>query len=149
MLDQEAALRKLISLRTDLASIPFYSPTLAGQEKQVSAPVGVPVSATQTAVQEAIAKQTEQMNAGALAKALQTDAFTPAPAKTGAIAPSFSFSTDPSQQGQMTAQQSAMQGLVVNINAPMVTPEVVDQISSALNNKLKAGGVWYSNAASG
>ena len=149
MLDQEAALRKLISLRTDLASIPFYSPTLAGQEKQVSAPIGVPVSATQTAVQEAIAKQTEQMNAGALAKALQTDAFTPAPAKTGAIAPSFSFSTDPSQQGIMTAQQSAMQGLVVNINAPMVTPEVVDQISSALNNKLKAGGVWYQNAAIG
>ncbi|CAB4222142.1 hypothetical protein UFOVP1649_26 [uncultured Caudovirales phage] len=149
MLDQEAALRKLITLRTDLASIPFYSPTLAGQEKQVSAPIGVPVSATQTAVQEAIAKQTEQMNAGALAKALQTDAFTPAPAKTGAIAPSFSFSTDPSQQGIMTAQQSAMQGLVVNINAPMVTPEVVDQISSALNNKLKAGGVWYQNAAIG
>ena len=149
MLDQEAALRKLISLRTDLASIPFYSPTLAGQEKQASAPIGVPVSATQTAVQEAIAKQTEQMNAGALAKALQTDAFTPAPAKTGAIAPSFSFSTDPSQQGIMTAQQSAMQGLVVNINAPMVTPEVVDQISSALNNKLKAGGVWYQNAAIG
>ena len=149
MLDQEAALRKLITLRTDLASIPFYSPTLAGQEKQVSAPIGVPVSATQTAVQEAIAKQTEQMNAGALAKALQTDAFTPAPAKTGAIAPSFSFSTDPSQQGLMTAQQSAMQGLVVNINAPMVTPEVVDQISSALNNKLKAGGVWYQNAAIG
>jgi hypothetical protein len=38
MLDQEAALRKLISLRTDLASIPFYSPTLAGQEKQLSTP---------------------------------------------------------------------------------------------------------------
>jgi hypothetical protein len=149
MADQEAALKNLIRLRTDLASIPFYSPTLAGQEKQASAPIGVPVSATQTAVQEAIAKQTEQMNAGALAKALQTDAFTPAPAKTGAIAPSFSFSTDPSQQGQMTAQQSAMQGLVVNINAPMVTPDVVDQISSALNNKLKAGGVWYQNAAIG
>jgi len=119
MLDQEAALRKLISLRTDLASIPFYSPTLAGQEKQM--PTG-----TASTVQDLLNNNMDATSAGQLAKQLQLDAMTPAPAKNGghAIAPSFNL--DPSSI--MTAQEAAL----YNASRPASSPQVTINVAGSI-----------------
>ena len=119
MLDQEAALRKLISLRTDLASIPFYSPTLAGQEKQM--PTG-----TAGVVKDLLNGNMDATSAGQLAKQLKLDAMTPAPAKNGghAIAPSFNL--DPSST--MTAQEAAL----YNASRPAAAPQVTINVAGSI-----------------
>jgi len=82
------------------------------------------------------------------------EAFTPAPEKkyngASAIAPSFSFNTDPSAQGTMTAQQSAFRDLIVNVQGTVMTENAVsDVVFNAMNKTLRNGASFYQNAASG
>jgi len=119
MAEQEASLKNLIRLRTDLASIPFYSPTLAGQEKQM--PTG-----TAGVVQDLLNGNMDATSTGQLAKQLKLDAMTPAPAKNGghAIAPLFNL--DPS--GIMTAQESAL----YNASRPAAAPQVTINVAGSI-----------------
>ena len=151
MVAQEAALRKLISLKSDYASMSWdKTASLGGGEKQVSTPQTAAASIA-GAVQDIVAKQAEMMSPGALVSALQMTTATPS------VGTNTMVSGMPGLAEAEAAATQAMSGggtappapIVVNINAPMVTPEVVDQISVGLQNKLRAGGVWYSNAASG
>ena len=149
MAEQEASLKNLIRLRTDLASIPFYSPTLAGQEKQM--PTGTPAST----VQAILNGSTDAMSTGQLAKQLQMEAFTPAPAKNGghAIAPSFMVDTQGiAASASATAAQNQRDAPQITINvAGTVTSEqdLLNTIYEGLGNKLRGGAAWYQNAATG
>ena len=125
MLAQEAALRKLISLKGDYASMSWdKTASLGGGEKQISIPQTAAASVAGAVQNIGTNTMVTSMPGLAEAEAAATKAMT----------------------GGATAAPAP---IVVNINAPMVTPEVVDQISVGLQNKLRAGGVWYSNAASG
>ena len=125
MLAQEAALRKLISLKGEYAALSWdKTASLGGGEKQISIPQTAAASVAGAVQSIGTNTMVTSMPGLAEAKAAATKAM--AGGATAAPAP-----------------------IVVNINAPMVTPEVVDQISVGLQNKLRAGGVWYTNAASG
>ena len=174
MKDQEAALAKLIALKKTYAEQPWNSTAtdigtgMGGTSRGENLGTGtvVPTSAGAGAAVIAAADPflpPPAKNGGhATAPVL---IFNPPAASDAASSALFAgtnttVSNMPGwaeAEAAATAAMSAMMGggsaaaspIVVNINAPMVTPDVVDQISSALNNKLKAGGVWYSNAASG
>ena len=125
MVAQEAALRKLITLKGDYAALSWdKAASLNGGEKQVSIPQTAAASIAGAVQNIGTNTMVTSMPGLAEAEAAATKAMT----------------------GGATAAPAP---IVVNINAPMVTPEVVDQISVGLQNKLRAGGVWYSNAASG
>ena len=125
MVAQEAALRKLISLKGEYAALSWdKAASLGGGEKQISIPQTAAASVAGAVQSMGTNTMVTSMPGLAEAEAAATKAM--AGGGTAAPAP-----------------------IVVNINAPMVTPEVVDQISVGLQNKLRAGGVWYSNAASG
>jgi hypothetical protein len=149
MLAQEAALRKLISLKGDYASMSWdKGMTLGGGEKQVS------TGTIAGGITDLLKGSNDAMSTGQLAKQLQLEAFTPAPEKkyngASAIAPSFSFNTDPSAQGTMTAQQSAFRDLIVNVQGTVMTESAVsDVVFNAMNKTLRNGASFYQNAASG
>jgi len=125
MFAQEAALRKLISLKGEYAALSWdKAATLNGGEKQISIP---------------------QTAAASVAGAVQSMGTNTMVTSMPGLAEAEAAATKAMAGGGTTAPAP----IVVNINAPMVTPEVVDQISVGLQNKLRAGGVWYSNAASG
>jgi len=125
MVAQEAALRKLISLKGEYASLSWdKTASLGGGEKQISIP---------------------QTAAASVAGAVQSMGTNTMVTSMPGLAEAEAAATKAMAGGATTAPAP----IVVNINAPMVTPEVVDQISVGLQNKLRAGGVWYSNAASG
>ena len=125
MVAQEAALRKLISLKSEYASLSWdKTASLGGGEKQISIP---------------------QTAAASVAGAVQSMGTNTMVTSMPGLAEAEAAATKAMAGGATTAPAP----IVVNINAPMVTPEVVDQISVGLQNKLRAGGVWYSNAASG
>ena len=149
MFAQEAALRKLISLKSDYASMAWdKTASLGGGEKQVS------TGTVAGGITDLLKGSTDAMSTGQLAKQLQLEAFTPAPEKkyngASAIAPSFSFNTDPSAQGTMTAQQSAFRDLIVNVQGTVMTESAVsDVVFNAMNKTLRNGASFYQNAASG
>jgi hypothetical protein len=125
MVAQEAALRKLISLKGEYAALSWdKAASLGGGEKQISIPQTAAASVAGAVQNIGTNTMVTSMPGLAEAEAAATKAM--AGGATAAPAP-----------------------IVVNINAPMVTPEVVDQISVGLQNKLRAGGTWYTNAASG
>ena len=125
MVAQEAALRKLISLKGDYASMSWDKGlSLGGGEKQISIP---------------------QTAAASIAGAVQNIGTNTMVTSMPGLAEAKAAAT----QAMVGGGTAAASPIVININAPMVTPEVVDQISVGLQNKLRAGGTWYTNAASG
>jgi len=150
MLAQEAALRKLISLRTDLASIPFYSPTLAGQEKQM------PTGTASGGIKDLLNASGDATSTGELSKQLRVESLIESQGTgTNTIVsgmPGLAEAEAAATQAMAGGKTAAASPIVVNVNvAGTVTSEqdLLNTIYEGLGNKLRGGAAWYQNAATG
>ena len=153
MLAQEAALRKLISLKGDYASMAWdKTASLGGGEKQVSTPQTTPLGVT-GAVQDIVAKQVEMMSPGALVSALQMSNATPGGGTNTMVSGMPGLAeAEAAATKAMAGANTGSGGVVVNVNvAGTVTSEqdLLNTIYEGLGNKLRGGAAWYQNAASG